>query len=217
MTWTRLLTLLALAGCIFGVTACTNTVPLRPTFEPRAAGARLPLTIGLSFTQDFSSYTYSAKAPLPALGPRAEFVFPLGEASVALFQQLLPLMFERAIPISSPRAMPEVSLAAIIEMKIEEFHFQFPLSPFSIGDYRAELTYRFSLRSADGEPLGSWTVKGVGETPLQLTLASFDSRTPTAGTAAERAIQDAAMKFVGGFREVPEVRAWLRTLKVDGQ
>ncbi len=209
---------LAVALGVLLLTSCTYDVPLRRTVETTKTTSPIPVKVGVFFGSEFGNYRYVAQGSEP-LPPRSEFVFPLGEASTAVFSEVFSSMFASSVmvPTIAPADLKQASVVGVIEPKIEEFHFEFPGGLLPFGDYRASITYRFTLRSAAGEPLGSWTVKGVGETPLQKARGHLDARTPTAALATDRAIQDAAVKLIKGFREVPEVRAWFRALNLQPQ
>ena len=138
--------------------------------------------------------------------------FALGEASVRLFDRVWPLLFESSRPVPSRPPLPadQPKLAAVIEPKIEAFDFSLPF--LKSGTYTAEITYRMTLYAAEGESLVSWVVRGEGAKPGR---GGFEfAQWP--GEAADLAMQDATKKFVTGFRDVPEVRAWLRRRGVAG-
>ena len=76
--------------------------------------------------------------------------FPLGEASVALFDQVLPRLFKSVLSVQTrpSLATSAPALAVVIEPKIEAFDFAIPF--LKTGTYAAELTYRFTLYSPPG-------------------------------------------------------------------
>lgn len=202
----RLAVLLALFAAAALASGCAHAIPLTPTMSRPPTVRQVPLAVGVFYSPEFRNYTHSGWRG----GDRWDF--PLGEASVKLFDQAFPIMFESLVPVSSrpPLAPDGRKLAAVIEPKIEGFDFNLPF--IKTGTYSAEITYRFTLHSMEGEPFASWTVKGVGAKPGQFGFEF--ARWP--GEAADLAMQDAATKLVTGFWDVPEVRLWLRKSGVRG-
>lgn len=183
---------------------CAHTIPLKATVDPPSSSVQIPLAVGVYYSPEFQAYEH--------IGSRGgdRWIFPLGQASVALFDRVFPIIFESIVPVSSRliHAAEGPKLAAVVEPRIEEFNFNIPFLKTSI--YTAEITYRFTLYSPQGDPFASWTVKGVGEKQGKFSFES--ARWP--GEAADLAMQDAATKFMTGFRQVPEVRGWLRQVGV---
>jgi len=183
------------------LTACAHTIPMKPAFVTPTATMQVPVVIGVYYRPDFSQ----REDKIWRMGDRWDF--PLGQASVLVLDGAWKALFEGYRPVSAPPPLSagERRVAAVIEPSIEAFDFGLPF--LKSGTYTAEITYRFKLYAPDGATLASWTVRGAGAKPGQF---GFDfSRGP--GEAAELAMQDAATKLAAGFRDVPEVRAWLRT------
>ncbi|KRT64799.1 MAG: hypothetical protein XU13_C0156G0001 [Candidatus Rokubacteria bacterium CSP1-6] len=188
------------------LSACAHAIPLQATLERPPTVRQVPLAVGVFYSQEFRDYMHSNWRG----GDRWDF--PLGQASVKLFGQALPILFESVVPVSGRSPLPEggAKLAAVIEPKIEAFDFSLPF--LKTGTYTAEISYRVTLHSPEGLALASWTVKGIGAKPGQ---AGFEfARWP--GEAADLAMQDAANKLLTSFWEVPEVRHWLRQAGVRG-
>ncbi len=183
---TGIAALLALPILLVG---CTSTISVNPTVEGLAVPARLPLTMGIYYAPDFRSYE-------DGRWDSHAVIFPVGPASVALFEQVFPLLFERTVPVP-PDPAPAVGppVAAILEPTLKEFHYgKTVIRP---AFHWADLTYRFLLRSPQGDLVASWTVTGAGKAD------AWDQ-------AFERAMRDAIRQFVATFRAVPEVRQWLQ-------
>jgi hypothetical protein len=185
---------------------CTHAIPIKASLEAPPNVAQVPVAVGVYYSAEFRAYEH--------LGARFgdRWAFPLGQGSVALFDRVFPVMFERTFPVQSlpPLNPGGPQLAAVIEPKIEEFDFTLPM--LKTGTFSAEITYRFTLYSPQGDPVASWTVKGVGAKPGEIGFEL--ARWP--GEAADLAMQDAATKFISGFRDVPEVRQWLRRVGAPG-
>jgi len=188
------------------IAGCTHAIPLKGNLEPPPDTKRLPLAVGIYYSPDLKAYEH--------VGARSGdwWAFPLGPASTKLFDKVFPIAFESApvVPNLPPLNPVGPQVAAVIEPRIEAFDFDLPF--LKTGTYRAEITYRFTLYSPQGESLASWTVTGVGAKPSQVGFEF--ARWP--GEAADLAMQDAASKFLTGFRDVPEVRKWLRQVGAPG-
>ncbi len=192
---------LLIAPLILGaLTACSHTIPLKPTFVSPPVAAQVSVVVGVYYSPEFRQ----REDKIWRMGDRWDFA--LGPASVLVLDGAWQHLFEGRLPVSGRPPLPEggPKVAAVIEPSIEAFDFGLPF--LKSGTYTAEITYRFKLYARDGALLASWTVRGAGAKPGQF---GFDfSRGP--GDAADLAIQDAATKLAAGFRDVPEVRAWLR-------
>lgn len=185
---------------LMAVSACAHAIPINPTIIEASAPPRVAASIGVYFSEEFRTFEHS--------GSRGgdTWVFPLGPASIDLFTKVFDQVFERAETVQTlPPLGPEhTELAAVIEPRIEEFDFHIPF--FKTQTYTAEITYRFVLHAASGEPVASWTVTGEGAKPGSVGFEF--AKWP--GQAADAALEDAARKFSDGILNVPEVRRWLK-------
>src|SRR3989304_2646163 len=141
------------------LSACAHAIPLQATLERPPTVRQVPLAVGVFYSQEFRDYMHSNWRG----GDRWDF--PLGQASVKLFGQALPILFESVVPVSGRSPLPEggAKLAAVIEPKIEAFDFSLP--SLQTGTYTAEISYRVTLHSPEDLALASWTVKGIGAKP----------------------------------------------------
>lgn len=199
--------LMAAALTLGAAAGCAHTIPLKAASLDRPPGAvQAPVAVGIYYSLEFRTH----EEKIWRSGDRWDFA--LGEASVRLLDRAWPMLFESSAPVPSrpPLQTGQPKLAAVIEPKIEAFDFSLPF--LKTGTYTAEITYRMTLYSPEGERLVSWTVRGQGAKPGQVGFEF--ARWP--GEAVDLAMQEATMKFVSGFRDVPEVRAWLRRLGVPG-
>jgi hypothetical protein len=122
------------------------------------------------------------------------------------------MIFERVISLRSwsPLDASPPKVDGILEPRIEEFAFKIPV--MRAGTFNAEITYRLTLYSLQGDPIASWSVRGMGVTQSRAGSMFTESM----GEAADLAMQDSAKSFLAGFREIPEVRMWLRQTGVPG-
>ena len=196
----RILSATLLAG--FLLVGCTMTADLDPQITPPADSARIPMAVGVYYGPELRAYEYTT-----VLSQRSyEVIVPLGEASVSLFQNLLPGIFETVVEVDGkPTASdPLAGLDAVIEPQIEAFTFRL----FFVGKWRfwADIRYRLTIYAIDGSEIASWTVQGDGtsaEGPVSTTSDSI-------GRTVEIALEVAATRLVASFEEVPEAARWRR-------
>lgn len=176
------------------LSGCMLSMPLTPTAEGLPGVDRLPLTMGISYGPELRDFKY-VEARIRT--------FPVGEASIALFDKVLPLLFERTIDISHSSHPERINVVAgILEPTIEAFELRSSVSSPNL--YWSEVVYRFTLWSPKREMIASWTIMGVG-----MKEAGLFFPLPSQRAVVELAMQDAARKFLITFRGMPEVRQML--------
>jgi hypothetical protein len=195
-----LVLLLALVVVLAATAACSHTIPLGGvTVDRPPTAVQAPVALGVYYSPEFRAH----EAKIWRMGDRWDFA--LGEASVKLLDRVWPYMVESVLPLPSRPPVPaDRKVAGVIEPKIDSFDFGLPF--LKTGTYTAEITYRMTLYSPDGASLASWAVRGEGAKPGQVGFEF--ARWP--GQAADLAMQDAARRLMAEFRDIPEVRAWLR-------
>ncbi len=193
---TRLLKLLAvaclMAGCI--------VAPPKPEVNRTQGMSQIPIAVGVYYDTAFRAYEHHF-----IIGTTS-FNVSVGKTSVALFDEVFPIVFKRAVPvISRPPLLPGgPRVAAVIEPKIEEFEMDHPF--IMIGTtFSAEVTFRFTLYSLDGEQIVSSTYVGKGK-----MLASLFNQGRPPGEATSIAMQEATEKFMSDFPNLPQVQQWIR-------
>ncbi len=165
------------------------------------------MAVGVYYGPELRAYEFTTEP-----GPRMdEVIVPLGEASVSLFQNLLPGIFETVVEIDGkPTASdPLAGLDAVIEPQIEAFTFR----ALYIGkmQFWADIRYRLTIHAVDGSEIASWTVQGDGTSvdgPVS-TIPDYIGRT------VELALEVAATRLVASFEEVPEAARWRRAQPRD--
>lgn len=185
--------------------SCSFTVPLNPALDVPSTGSQIALTVGAYYSPEFKEYE---AVELVGLHSENRFVRPLGKASVRVFDKALSSLFERVVPVAGrpPLGSGQPRVAAVIEVGIREATFGPPNRGMGWGPaVWAEITYEVTMYSPKGNAIGSWRVRGMGEAQTH----AF-GEIQVLSRATDRAIQDALTKFVKGFRDVPEVRRWLR-------
>ena len=184
------------------VSGCTTVIPLKATVENPPSIAQVPLVVGVHYSLEFRTYEHE----------RSKVVFPLGQSSVILFDQVLPIIFAQVVRVPSPAPLSDGGprVAAVIEPKIEDADFTSPRMIVSLADVTAEVIYRFTVYSPQGSRLASWKVKGIGKP----SPGWFVWKTEPFSKAMDLAMVDAARKLMTGFRDVPEVQQWLREVGI---
>jgi hypothetical protein len=144
------------------VSACSHSIPLDPTIAPSSAPPVVAENVGVYFSEEFRTFERRASRG------GDKWIFPLGQVSVDLFGKAFDQVFKRADKVQSlpPLGTEHAELSAVIEPRIEEFDFDIPF--LKTQTYTAQITYRFILHGANGEPIASWTVTGEGQGRVNL-------------------------------------------------
>ncbi len=184
------------------VSACTtkHTIELNPDIKnlPIPTLDKSPLTIGVYYTPEFINYEFRRKTNSVLL------IVPAGKGSVALFDKVLPIMFVNVVQLKSwPISRDEnPEISGVLIPSIESLDYN-----FAEGFFRAEIVYKFTLYSPDGQSIASWKVKGI---EIRKLGGLFSTPEPRKDNAFDLVMQDAAAKFVMKFGEIPEVQKWLQ-------
>ncbi len=194
----RLLNLLAVSGLIAG---CVMTVPLKPEVNRTLGISKMPFTVGVYYDTAFRSYEHHFIVGSINLN------VSVGKASVEIFDDIFPIVFKSAVPVISRPPLPPGGprVAAVIEPKIEEFKEVHPWT--AVGTYSAEIAYRFTLYTTEGEQIVSSTYSGQGK--KYNYLGGF-SPTRVPGEVTSLAMEEAAEKFMSDFPNLPQVQQWIR-------
>ncbi len=191
--------ILLVAPCI--LSGCITLVTLKPEINRPPNMAQIPLTVGVYYDTAFRSYEHRM------IIMRYCFDFFLGKDSVALFDDIFPIVFERAVPVICRPPLPPGGpmVSAVIEPKIDEFKVVHPR--VLVGNYSIGITYRFTLYTPEGDQIASSTFMGQGE--KYSYLGGF-SPYQAPREAATLAMQGALEKFMSEFPNLPHVREWIR-------
>lgn len=170
--------ILLLGGCTF-----TNTMDIEPGMKDLPQPEKVPLRVGVYYSPEFRGYEHKR-----AYGSNMT-IAPIGQASIKMFDQLLPSVFEQVVPITemdSPASEGE-SVDAIIAPSIEAFDFKLGMDK---EGPRFSVTYRISLYGKDTAPVSSWLINGKAEDPSTFPIYAH----------VEDDMRDAAGKFMASFR-----------------
>lgn len=180
-------TMIAVACGVF-LGGCAHQVPASPNSNAiRTPGSKLPLNIGVYFSDTFRNYQHSESK----WGDTWNFQ-NLGQASVSQFREALDKNFASVVSLDNKPSRNEAvskSLDVMIQPGIENYSFDIPFTKFQI--YPATITYKIELFEGD-EPSFSKIVHGVGDTKGS---AGFDfSSNPS--NSASRAIEEGVNQAV---------------------
>ena len=166
-------------------------------WEPLAA--KIPLRIGMYESPEFLNYTGQWH-----LG-RDTIVFPIGESSSTLMNQVLSAMFAEVVRLDQWPPERELPLVAVISPEIVEF------APEEVP---VQIGYQFTFYCAPftAQP-ASWTVYANGLPVKRMTLTDlgspFTSVVAHRASAASMAVKDAIAVFMVDFRRQAGVRECL--------
>ena len=178
----------ALAAILL-LSGCSRTLEIeaiRGGFPQAVLVERLPLLVGVYYAAEFR-----------AQRSRGHLDFPVGEASIALFDRVLAAMFEGVVQLGEPPLVPprEPGLAAVIAPRIQKVTAKF-------GE-QVTVTYGIEVWSPRGSVLAVWAVSGVGG---KIYGVASDGKMRD-GVAS--ALRNAVGRFAVGFRDQPRVAEWL--------
>lgn len=143
-----------LAGCVGGPQP-VETAKIAPPLYALPTIEKSPAYAGIYFSPGFASAKY-----MRHLGPDT-YVFPIGEASVYLFDYAFRSAFARTRRIYdlTPNALAEAGVDVAIAPSLQYFNVRHGFD----GDGPSErwsVIYRLTLYSRAGVPVVSWIVKG---------------------------------------------------------
>jgi hypothetical protein len=148
--------------------------------------------------------------------------YHLGPPSITLFDQIYSGMFARTVPVvdDPARSLEPSDAAAIVVLQIESFKPHYVIGEDIAGgrgiqSVVAEIVYRNTLLTPQGQHIADWTTSGSGTgQPTASSFVTVFSFSEETGNAAAIALREAAAKFVAGFRQQPEVARWLADLNL---
>ena len=198
---------MAVASCTYRATMIDDAgLDHEPLVE------KLPLTVGIYYSEEFTSNIVRAEAGFAGDPPAFwdTYVFDVGECSVLLFDQVVSSMFQEVMHIDSPpgsgtRGLPVagVFIPSFLSLDVTKGQPGFKQSK------TVDINYEITLVERDGRPIDSWQVSGTG---VKAHGPTFD-RGAHASEAARAAIRDALAEFLVRFDERDKTREHL--LKVD--
>ena len=188
---------LLLAGC--GERDVPPAIPGPPAVTP------LPITMGVYYPPEFRRARCEVTNMTGFLGSSLARTSVVGPAQVAAFDLVWPAMFEGVVPLETPTpAAAPGELAGVITTALD----QCSLVVNGSGKIDSvSIIYHFTLTTAAGEMIATWSVLGVPSNNPHLT----------SGPYLQEAMRDAVAKFVAGFDTEPTLEAWRAQLPAQGK
>lgn len=209
----------ALAASVLSACASAPTVRhVRPVLPPPAAVEKVPARLGVHYEPAFSRFWMPADV-------RGNGV-AVGEDSVAMLDEILPLVADSVAPMAGPAplAAPAPAVDFVLEPSIEHFElFAFGERP---GDLHA-IVYRMSLFDPGGALVWTWTVEGrvpyrpaaepqpAGYQPPGMASATYQAEKDGVAHATEN-LADAARRLLASFPRDSRIAEW-RARRASGQ
>jgi hypothetical protein len=177
------------------------------SLDQRPIVEQLPVAMGIYYSPEFRGYEHRSVEYIRGL--EFHFIYSLGPASVALFDQVLPGMFRAVVPL---KTWPSLSvggagLSAVLIPEIESVFIRSQHNDSDLGPFPVNVTYRFTLYGLVGDKLASWVVSG--STTYELSPVLDFQAQDKKKLAIRDALRNAAAKFVIEFPNQPDVQRWL--------
>ncbi len=184
-----------LCGCAISTINITG-------ISPTPLVNKLPLTIGVYYDENFSSYSYTE---INDRTGKDQLIVTSGSSQVNLFNTLLPAVFESVVQIEDMNSIEGFSnIDAILVPGIEEFQLGLP-EKTNLDVYEIWVKYNLRLSKADGDYIADWVMTAYGKSPKE----NFKTQDEGVNRAAEIALRDMAASFAIGFSNIPGVNEWL--------
>jgi hypothetical protein len=196
-----IIALWAIVTC-FSIGCTRNVAQIHPNLPQKPLIERLPITVGVYYSEEFRSYEC-----INPLRDNNKYKIALGSPSVTLVDQILSNMFEEVVSVQGRPPLPEsgANINVVIEPKIVG------LSIFSQRGARwarVELSYKFILYALNGEEITSCPITGYGysEDKSYGLYARMMVR-----EATEFAMRNVAAKFMVRLNKDHEYVRWLQS------
>jgi hypothetical protein len=193
--------IVAMAAC--AIAACgPNEVVVEGQF-PQPLMERLPLTMGVWYTEDFSGHEFFDEAKGRA---ESSWIVRTGQAQVQMWDTLYGGMFNELVHMKNMPGSGQMNqvVDAVLIPSVDELQYTIPAHT-NVKVYEIWMRYRFDLVTTDGEPIADWTMTAYGKTPT----AFLQSDEAAVNLAAVVALRDAGANFAANFTRVPAVQQWL--------
>ena len=152
------------ALAMISITAACGPSELRydidASLDQRPIVEQLPLAMGVYYSPEFREYEHRSVENIS--GFEWHFVYHLGPANVALFDQILPGMFREVVLLKTwpTLSVGSAGLSAVLIPEIESVFIRSSHNVSDRGPFPVNVTYRFTLYELVGDKLASWAVSG---------------------------------------------------------
>jgi len=205
--------LLLLVACAIPVKTEVEEVSI-----PAPVSEKLPVTIGILYSDQFKTHKHIQKVITPGSGLRNEWTadidLSIGPASISLFDQLATSMFSNIIYINSNNSenLGTTNVDAILEPSMGNIHYGAAVYSglkWSFGGLN--LVYNIRLYLPNGDEILSWAIQSNAPPVIKIrTIFDMDN---AALDLFEIAVRETAAQFYSEFPKLPEIIRWLETLE----
>jgi hypothetical protein len=184
-------TIVLSAGCQTDVVVETTT--------PEPVVEALPLTVGVYYEPEFSSYTYSEK------GSGADWKIDLGGSTINMFDRVLDKSFASVVRLDALPAegATQPGVDFLLKPTVDEYAFLTP-EDSGVDFYSVSIRFQLNAYAPNGAALDQWEINAYGRSRSKLLNAR-----ESMSSATEQALRDAAATMVLDFRQRPQIRALL--------
>lgn len=196
---------LALAGSL--AAGCSLPVEnLRVETNLARLAAPIDRRVILTLPPGFAEYEAEEALSRDPLARRFSTVrFPLGAASIGPICDALRARFAA---VAEPCGSPDAELAdGNPDVAVEPAIVSFSVSVVDhiLGKFLVEVRYRMDMRSADGDPIATWRVHGIGmNTKANLNLVRYSA----IEHSAREALANASSNLAASIDSLPELASW---------
>jgi len=196
-----IIALWAIVTC-FSIGCTRNVAQIHPNLPQKPLIERLPITVGVYYSEEFRSYEC-----INPLRDNNKYKIALGSPSVTLIDQILSNMFEKVVPVQGRPPLPEsgANINAVFEPKIEGLTIS---SQHGANWARVDLSYKFIFYALNGDEIVNCPISGFGYSDKYYGLdAPMMIR-----EATEFAMRNVAAKFMVNFNKNHEYVRWLQSI-----
>ncbi len=195
----RLKILLCIAVLI-SFTGCKSTLTVQGKF-PTPVVNKLPYTLGIIYDNDFKDYQYTEKD-----AKREEWEIDVGEAQLKLFNTVLPAMFADVVNVPDIKNKHKASIDIFFKPRVDELQYNIPAET-KRNMFEVWIKYNMKVYDNQGRLLADWILTAYGKTPT----AFMQSQETALNEAMVIALRDAGAGLTLRFRQIPEIKYWLKT------
>lgn len=180
------------------VAGCGAEVPVSTTV-PEPVVEALPLTVGVYYEPDFSSYTYSEKAS------GTDWTIDLGDSTTRMFDRVLDKSFAGVVRLDALPAegATQPGVDFLLKPTVDEYAFLTPADS-GVDFYSVSIRFQLNAYAPNGAPIDQWEINAYGRTRSKMLNAR-----ESMSSATDQALRDAAATMVLDFRQRPQIRALL--------
>ncbi|MDH3639807.1 MAG: hypothetical protein OES09_15290 [Gammaproteobacteria bacterium] len=204
--------------CGLLVASCTTAITVPDTVFPTPLIDPIPAKVALVYGEEFRNYEKLGPILRDSAGrdisQGMKIRHELGNNNVSLFNQLSATVFERSQSFSSWDALENAGeeFDAILEPTVDRFEsWRGDDGSFRSPGAFLHLTYRVRMYRHQRNEIMDWPLATHQVFCKDVTFCGMSNL----GDMVEAGLRDIAAQFYAKFPELPEVVAWMETLKAD--